>query len=223
MQLPDVTFELGSVLDAAFNTSGLRHFDSEDFFPPLQALLQSLEQEAQLTAAGRYGQFTRIVDLLVNRLRVAHWLRQYPAIAEEAIAPPVVIVGLMRTGTTMLHRLMACDKRFYAPLWYEVRYPAPPPGFDFVAEDPRIALAKAEVQAMIEASPVRAAIHPLEACAAYEEVLLLEQSFYSTVPESFAHLPGYARWLESHDNTPGYQHTDQPFSSTKPYMYRHPK
>jgi hypothetical protein len=206
VQLPEVTFELESVLDAAFNASGLRDFGGEEFFAPLQALLQSLQQEARLHAAGRYGQFTRIVDLLVNRLRVEHWLQQYPEIRDEPIEPPVVIVGLMRTGTTLLHRLMACDKRFYAPLWYEVRYPAPPPGYDFAGPDPRIPLAKAEVQQMIDASPELAAIHPLEACAVDEEVMLLEHSFYSTLPESFAHLPGYAHWLEAHDNTPGYRY-----------------
>ena len=89
---------------------------------------------------------------------------------------------------------MACDRRFYAPLWYEARYPAPLPGYDFEGEDTRIPVAKEEVRQMIEASPDLAAIHPLEACAADEEVMLLEHSFYSTVPESFA-LPPRLRAL----------------------------
>ena len=206
LQVPAVTLTLGAVLDAAFDKAGLRDFGDESFFAPLKILLQSLDREANLSAVGRYGQFTRIVDLLVNRLRIQDWLRRYPAIRDEQIAPPVVIAGLMRTGTTMLHRLMACDRRFYAPLWYEVRYPAPLPGYDFEGEDTRIPVAEEEVRQMIEASPELAAIHPLEACAADEEVMLLEHSFYSTVPESFAYLPGYARWLEKHDNTPGYHY-----------------
>jgi len=206
LQVPAVTLTLGAVLDAAFDKAGLRDFGDESFFAPLKILLQSLDREANLSAVGRYGQFTRIVDLLVNRLRIQDWLRRHPEILEEQIAPPVVIAGLMRTGTTMLHRLMACDRRFYAPLWYEVRYPSPLPGYDFEGEDTRIPVAKEEVRQMIEASPELAAIHPLEACAADEEVMLLEHSFYSTVPESFAYLPSYARWLEKHDNTPGYHY-----------------
>ncbi len=176
------------------------------FSSPCRCCCASLDEEANLSAIGRYGQFTRIVDLLVNRLRIEDWLQRYPEILDERIAPPVVIAGLMRTGTTMLHRLMACDRRFYAPLWYEARYPAPLPGYDFEGEDTRIPVAKEEVRQMIEASPDLAAIHPLEACAADEDIMLLEHSFYSTVPESFAHLPGYARWLEAHDNTPGYRY-----------------
>ncbi len=206
LQVPAVTLNVSAVLDAAFAKAGLRDFGDEAFFEPLQALLRSLDNEANLSVVGRYGQFTRIVDLLVNRLRVQDWLRRYPEIRDERIAPPVVIAGLMRTGTTMLHRLMACDRRFYAPLWYEARYPAPLPGYDFEGEDTRIPLAKEEVRQMIEASPDLAAIHPLEACAADEDVMLLEHSFYSTVPESFAYLPGYARWLDKHDNTPGYHY-----------------
>jgi Sulfotransferase family len=204
LQIPAVTLNLSAVLAAAFDKAGLRDFGDEAFFDPLQALLRSLDNEANLSAAGRYGQFTRIVDLLVNRLWVQDWLRRYPQILDEQIAPPVVIAGLMRTGTTMLHRLMACDSRFYAPLWYEARYPAPLPGYAFEGEDTRIPVAEEEVRQMIAASPDLAAIHPLEACAADEDIMLLEHSFYSTVPESFAYLPGYARWLDAHDNTPGY-------------------
>jgi hypothetical protein len=206
LRVPAVTLTLGAVLDAAFDKAGLRSFGDEGFFEPLQVLLRALDEEANLSAIGRYGQFTRIVDLLVNRLRIESWLQRYPEILDERIAPPVVIAGLMRTGTTMLHRLMACDRRFYAPLWYEVRYPAPLPGYQFAGEDTRIPLAKEEVRQMIEASPDLAAIHPLEACAVDEDIMLLEHSFYSTVPESFAYIPGYARWLDGHDNTPGYRY-----------------
>lgn len=204
LQVP--ALELDTVLAAARAKAGLQDFGDDSFVPALQALLQSLAVDAQLSAAGRVGQFTRIVDLLVNRLRVEQWLRRHPAILHEPIAPPVVIVGLMRTGTTLLHRLMACDTRFYAPLWYETRYPAPTADYDFSGADARIALAQEEVRQMLAASPDLASIHPLEACAADEDIMLLEHSFYSTVPESFAHLPGYARWLEQHDNTPGYHY-----------------
>ena len=194
------------MLAAALEKAGVREFEDKSFLQPMEALLRSLDEDAGLSMPGRAGQFTRIVDLLVNRLRVEHWIRLHPQILQEQLAPPVVIVGLMRTGTTLLHRLLACDERFHAPLWYETRYPAPLPDYDFKSEDKRIALAQEEVRQMLEASPDLASIHPLEACAADEDVMLLEHSFYSTVPESFAHLPGYARWLEQHDNTPGYRY-----------------
>lgn len=205
--VPDVSLTLDAVLKSAIAKAGLQDFGDDTFLSPLEVLLHSLETEARLTPAGRYGQFTRIVDLLANRLRVEYWLRRHPDIRNESIAPPVVIVGLMRTGTTVLQRLLACDRRFYALLWYESRYPAPLADYSGQQlEDARIPLAREEVRQMIAASPDLAAIHPLDACAADEEVMLLEHSFFSTVPESFAHVPGYARWLEEHDNTPGYRY-----------------
>lgn len=205
-QIPDVTLELPAILAAARAKAVQQDFGDDDFLQPLQALLHSLNEEAALSRAGRFGQFTRIVELLANRLLVEHWIQRHPQILEEQIVAPVVIVGLMRTGTTLLHRLLACDKRFLAPLWYETRYPAPAPDHDFSGDDSRIPLAQEEVRQMLAASPGLSAIHPLEACAADEDVMLLEHSFYSTVPESFAHLPGYARWLNEHDNTPGYRY-----------------
>jgi hypothetical protein len=204
LQVPAVTLTLDTVLAAARARAAQPDFGDEGFFQPLQVLLQSLDAEAGLSTVGRFGQYTRIVELLVNRLNVEYWIQRHPDILDEHIAPPIVIVGLMRTGTTLLHRLMACDARFYAPLWYETRYPAPAVDCEFNSEDARIALAQEEVRQMLAASPDLASIHPLEACAADEELMLLEHSFYSTVPESFAHLPTYARWLEQHDNTPGY-------------------
>ena len=83
LQVPAVTLTLGAVLDAAFDKAGLRDFGDESFFEPLKVLLRSLDKEANLSAIGRYGQFTRIVDLLVNRLRIEDWLRRYPEILDE--------------------------------------------------------------------------------------------------------------------------------------------
>lgn len=204
-----VSLTEGAVMDAAREKAVLTDFGDESFLQPMQALLHSLDNEADLCAVARYTQYNRIVDLLVNRLQFQEWIKRFPEILEERIAPPIVIVGLMRTGTTMLQRLMACDQRFYTALWYETRYPVPSSEDDFTGADSRIPSAKDEVQQMLAANPDLASMHPLDACAPDEEVMLLEQSFYSTLPESFAWIPGYARWLENHDNTPGYVYLHQ--------------
>ncbi len=45
------------------------------------------------------------------------------------------------------------------------------------------------------------AIHPVEADAPEEDVLLLDYSFLSTVPEATLRVPTYAHWLEQQDRT----------------------
>ena len=182
------------MLDAARDKAGLRDFGDDNFFPPLQALLQSLDEEANFTLSVATAN-SPVSSICWSTACASRTGWSGTRILDEHIAPPVVIVGLMRTGTTMLHRLMACDAAFTRRLVRDA-LPGAPPGYDFEGEDTRIPLAKEEVRQMMAASPDLAAIHPLEACAADEELMLLEHSFYSTVPESFAHLPGYARWLE---------------------------
>ncbi|MBK6276882.1 MAG: sulfotransferase [Gammaproteobacteria bacterium] len=173
----------------------------------MRRLFEALNGEARLNDAGRAYFAERIGNVLVTRLRVEDWFRRHPEILEEEIAAPLAIVGLPRTGTTMMHRTIASDHRMYAPLWYEVRNPAPLPGTDFSAGiDPRIAVAEAEVRALLETSPDLASIHPMDARGPDEDIMLLEQSFFSTVPESFAHLPQFGLWLEQQDQRPGYRY-----------------
>jgi hypothetical protein len=200
------SLEEASILAEARAKAALDDFGDASFREPMRVLLAALDQEAGLLDFGRAAQRSRIVDLLVNRLRVEEQFRRHPEILDEEIGAPIVIVGLPRTGTTLLHRTLAQDPRLYSARWFECRYPAPFPGGTFGAADPRIAQAKAEVQAMLDGSPALAAIHPLDAMAADEEILLLEQSFFSTVPESAANVPSYGRWLDAHDQTPGYRY-----------------
>jgi hypothetical protein len=201
----NTSLEEASILAEARAKAGLDDFGDESFREPMRQLLTALDREANLLDFGRAAQRSRIVDLLVNRLRAEDEIRRHPEILDEELGAPIVIVGLPRTGTTLLHRTLAQDPRLYSARWFECRFPAPFPGGTLGADDPRIVQAKAEVQAMLDGSPALAAIHPLDALAADEEILLLEQSFLSTVPESAANVPSYGRWLDAHDQTPGYR------------------
>ena len=196
-----------ALLDEARRETGLEDFGDASFREPMRRLVEALNGEARLNAAGRAFFGERIRNVLITRLRAEDWFRRHPEILEETIVSPLVIVGLPRTGTTMMHRTVASDHRLYSPLWYEVRYPVPMPGTDFATgADPRIAVAEAEVRAMLEASPELASIHPMDARGPDEDIMLLEQSFFSTVPESYAHMPEFGVWLERQDQGPGYRY-----------------
>jgi hypothetical protein len=201
-----VALEERAVLaEATRRAGGLDDFGDPAFREPLRRLLHALDAEAGLHAAGRAAQFERTVGLLVERLRTQEAIRRHPEILDERIGDPIVIVGLMRTGTTMLHRMTASDPRLFALLWYEARHPAPFPGADPVGPDPRIADAEREVEAMLGASPELTAVHPMDAHAPDEEILLLEHSFLSTNPYAFCSIPGWARWRERQDPMPAYR------------------
>ncbi|TXS96291.1 sulfotransferase [Parahaliea maris] len=202
-----IVFDPDVAIAAAKAVDGLEDFGDDSHVEPLRRLLWSLEHEADLNAFGRGAMFQRVVDILATRLRVQAWLKRYPEIRDEVIEAPLVIVGLPRTGTTMLHRTIAADRRMYAPLWFETRFPCPDLDWDFTAEgDRRIRDAKAEMKAMVDANPELMSIHPMDALGPDEDIMLLEQSFYSFNIQSFAWLPSYDEWIEAQDHTPGYEY-----------------
>ena len=201
MELPDFD---SLHLQASGVCGGLSNFGDDSYREPMQLLIDGLNRDAKLNAAGLAMWSQRLVNILCNRLRLYHWLDKHPEILEEQIERPVVIVGLPRTGTTMLHRILASDSRFYAPLWYEVRNPAPYLDWQPGATDQRIVEATAEVEGMLAANPELAAIHPMDPVGADEELMILENSFYNTVPQAYCWLPEFDQWQQQADNRPGY-------------------
>lgn len=199
-----VDLDLDQVLQDARERTGLSDFGDGAFREPLRRLLQGFEQEANLNAMGRSIQRERIVGFLVTHLQFEAYWKRYPEIARELVAQPVVIIGLGRTGTTLLQRLLAANPRFYSTLWWEARFPVPFPGEALENPAQRIERARAEVQMMYETIPDLESMHPVDAMQADEEILLLEQSFYSSTPEAFGKLTKFAAWLDAQDQTPGY-------------------
>jgi hypothetical protein len=195
-----------SILAEAREKAGLTDFGDESFLEPMRLLLRALDGEAHLNVVGRMTQRQRVLDILINRLRAEDYFRRHPDILEERIEKPFVIVGLARTGTTNLHRLIANDPRIHSLKWWECRNPAPFPDTNWVDRDPRIAVAEEEVKMILEASPQLATIHPWDPEGPDEEIMLVEHSFLSTTPESMADIPTYGTWLARQDLTPGYEY-----------------
>lgn len=202
--IPD--FNVDRMLALAIERSGgLTDFGDGSYRAALDAMFKALREEANLSMQGKALMHERIVTQLVNRLTIEDYCKRYPEILQQRIDDPVVIVGLPRTGTTLLQRALAVDPRFYSAAWWETRYPAPLPGQ--TVEDPaqRIALARAEVDAMIRYMPQILAIHPLDAMQADEEFMLMEHSFMSAM-DSYANVPSYTAWLDRQDQTPVYDY-----------------
>jgi hypothetical protein len=192
------------LLEEAQANAGLSDFGEDAFREPLGVLLTSLREEAPLNELGRTILRARIIESLETRLKTQSWISRHPEILEEEIGAPLVVIGLMRTGTTMLQRIIANDPRNHACMWWETRFPAPQMGTDWNKPDPRIPIAEAEVAAILEADPRQASIHPWDAQAPDEEIMLLEHSFLSHVPEAFVNIPTYRSWINEQDWTPAY-------------------
>jgi hypothetical protein len=209
MAAPTTSLDENSILAEARARAGLADFGDESFREPLRRTLHAYETEAGLNEVGRIAQRERTIGLLVNRLRVEDWLRRHPEILDERINAPIVIAGLPRTGTTMLHRVISQDPGIYAGLWYELRNPAPFPGSDWRGDDPRVADAKAQVAQILEGAPELGAIHPWDHAGADEEIMLLEYTFLSTMALSAAYVPELAKWIAEQDQRPAYRYLER--------------
>jgi hypothetical protein len=193
----------GLVADAR-KKSGLTRFDDEGFREPLGKLVEAIEREAELTPLGRAITKIRIVGVLCNRLRAQALFEKHPEILHEKITAPIFIAGLQRTGTTMLHRLLAADPGMRSLASWEALNPAPVTRRPWQLRDPRIGTAVLAERGLRYLAPDFFAIHPVEAEAPEEEVILLDYSFLSTVAEATLHVPSFSAWLETQDQTPAY-------------------
>lgn len=199
------TFRLGSVLDEARAKEGLEDWGPGDFAEPLEILLDDY-RDAGLNDLGRMILRGNVVASLRTRLRAQHWFTAHPEIAEERIADPVVVVGMMRSGTTLMQRLLAADPTVASARGWEVQQAVPKPGWDPTAPDPRVDRALAVEEEMRLHAADLFAIHPMYALEAEEEIVFLADAFLSHVPESGAHVPTYRAWLDGADFTPAYDH-----------------
>lgn len=198
------TLEIESLKKAAIKATGLSDFG--DFWEePLKVMLRSINEEACLHPIGQFITRQRIINLLSVRLRAENYFKHYPEILAQELYPCIVIVGLQRTGTTKLQRLLAADPDSRTILSWEALNPSPIKKDDKTGEE-RIKIAKTSVKALKYMSPGFFAIHPIEFEAPEEDVLLLDVSFLSTTTEATMNVPTYASWLEKNDQSPAYEY-----------------
>jgi hypothetical protein len=120
----DGAFDPAAVLADAQCKETLTDWGPGDFEGPLRVLLDDYAR-ADLNAIGVHILRSGIVHSLRMRLRAQEWIRRHPEILQERILAPIVVVGMMRSGTTLVQRLLAADSRFHAAYGWEVVEVAP--------------------------------------------------------------------------------------------------
>lgn len=178
----------------AAQLGGLDDFGSDDWRPALQRLVTSMLEDGMPPA--RIGRAApQLVGALANRAMVVAAHRARPALARRPIRRPIFVTGLPRTGTTLLHNLLATHPEHVAhPLWMLQR-PVAPPDADGAWREARRAETAAILQQLAEVSPGFAAIHPMGVDWPDECSWLLRNSFASLVFALQYPVPGYMRWL----------------------------
>ena len=161
----------------------------------LEALLQSVQEDAELSFSGRIAAQMDCLRMAGQHLRIEQAIRDAPEILNTEIPSPIFLIGWMRTGTTFVHRLLAQDPDTRTMPYWESMYPVPPSS----GKDDR-AKELARVLKQLEGiSPNYEAIHPMGACEPEECVALFTNIFRTLQYNVQYRVPGYVEWLQGQD------------------------
>lgn len=200
-----ISLDENELLDEASERTGLEDFGDDAFREPLRVLVRSIDDEDALHFIGRALARDEIVNLLENRLGMTEARKRYGAIADVEIRSPVFVTGLPRTGTSILHEVLACDPANRAPLAWEVRHPCPPPEATIHRDDPRIESCATVLDIWNELVPEYRAIHELDARLPVECIMITAHEFRSDHLAATNHALAYGAWLAGADLGPAYR------------------
>lgn len=192
------------LISEARRQTGLSDFGDLGLEEPLRILMRAYNTEARLNFAGRIAARHDTLRLLTNRLRLEADRERHPEIAAQQIRQPLFIVGLPRTGTTLLHNLLAQDPDNRVPMSWEVMFPSPPPERAFYYSDPRIARAGRLMNGLDWLAPGFKAIHPVSASLPQECIAIMSHAFISFQFQTTHNVPTYQAWLDRQDLAPAY-------------------
>jgi len=191
------------LIETAKRRCRLDDFGEGDFFEALSRLLESCEREAQLNLIGKIALKTDVLETLCSRLQMERDRQLYPQIAQQEIREPLFIVGLPRSGTTLLHSLLAADPEHRCPLMWEVRSPTPPTVAD---EKRRIQCANRSCKFFNWLAPGFRYVHAVGAEVPQECISLMTPTFVSDQFDAMYYVPSYRAWFFQQDLRPAYEY-----------------
>jgi len=181
--------------------TGLSDWGGLEFIEGLTVVRGSVVKESQTGKAGLEAFDDMATSILVKRLKVIDDRTRHPEISREEIRSPLIVVGLPRTGTTILHALLAQASNARSPLDWEIDEPSPPPRQASYNSDPRIARRKAVVDVI---GPAMRTYHIMDAQLPDECDVLLQYAFQTFRLNANFYTPRYMEWLLQTDTSPGY-------------------
>lgn len=169
----------------------------------LDVLVGDLHDHAALTPLGRTIAHGQLVAALANRMRAHALWRRHPEILQLPVPAPVIVLGQMRSGTTRMQRLLACDPRLAFTRFFEGWNPVPLRSGGMI--DDRYLRGWLALRCSRLLLPAFDAIHPTATGQADEEIGFHNVSIFGTAFEAQWNVPAFAAHTEAEDTRPVYQ------------------
>ena len=202
-RIPRTSLRAVDLIETAKRRCGLDDFGEGDFFEGLSQLLASCQRESRLNLVGRIVLRADLIRTLCSRLFMQRDRKMYPGIVRQEIREPLFIVGLPRSGTTLLHTLLALDPEHRVPLTWEVMTPSPPTRDN---EKRRIQRAISSCNCFNWLAPTFHHVHPVGAELPQECVSLMAPTFMSDQFDAMYYVPSYRAWFFRQDLRPAYEY-----------------
>jgi Sulfotransferase family len=199
-----MTFD--EILSAARKSTGLLDPEQDSWREGLEILLRDHAKAGTLSERGRGLLKARYTTALATRMRVDDFMRRNPQLSSAPVRRPVFILGMPRTGTTMVSYLMDADPANRSLLKWEAHDVTPPAPPGALRTDPRCLAEKAKDELLIKGNPQGAALHFEAGDGPTECVHLLAQDFKSLMLAVIADTPTYHDWLLFCDMTSAFTH-----------------
>ncbi len=184
-------------------TGGRSDEDVADFRERIDRLCTAVREEADLNALGQamaWGQLSRAVK---NRLAFGKLWHEQPELLDTSLAPPIIVIGHMRSGTTRLHKLLAADPAHSHTRYCDAYHPLPAaPGLNRVKS-------AIELTMLGALNPWMQSIHPMAPAEVEEELAWISAALHHSIYESQWHIPSYSAWSEERDAAPIYREFDR--------------
>lgn len=197
-------FDPDAIEAAAIKDAGSADFGGDSYREPLERFIESAESEANLSTFGRIAVRKMLTSQLTTRIRLQEWTKANPQAAQEVIRRPWVILGLPRTGTSILSILLGLDPMVRPIRQWEGGAIVPPSTLATMHDDPRIAASNARMHGLHKLNPAFRAMHPMGAMLAEECIPFMMLDLRCLGVETQAHVPSYGAWLQACDMTPAY-------------------
>jgi Sulfotransferase family len=195
------------LLESASRLVGLDDFgpDDDNYLEGLAVILDSYQRDADLTPSGSKTCHVNLRGALAARLMAQAGWKQYPEYADVPVERPIFVTGLVRTGTTALHRLLGADPAHQGLQLWLAEFPQPRPPRDSWKDNALFARFNAQFEQHHVENPEFMGLHFMGAEELEECWQLLRQSLHAVAYETLAHLPTYAQWLAEEDWIPTYR------------------
>jgi hypothetical protein len=199
--IPLAQMDIKTLCQVAESETGFDDFGDSYYREGLEILLQSIEKDANLHSVGKFGIRSIILNYLTQRLLFIEAQKQTPHVFRKNLIPPFIILGIPRSGTTYLQRMIAADPNNSGiPFWRLFR-PFPTPN----KIDLRESRARWELKFRRPIIPEMDSKHFTREDQAEECVWMLGLTFHSIAFWAIAPVSSYAEWIFSQDRTKYYQ------------------